>query len=148
MSHKEKLQEDLKTALKARDEIRTSTIRLAICAVKNSEIDRGRELTDEETMEVIAREAKRRREAIEGAEKAGRTDIADKERLELKILTQYLPKQLGEEEIERIARELVTEIGAVDQKDRGRVMSTLMQRVRGLADGKAVSQVVDRILQS
>lgn len=133
--------------MKARDEVTLSTIRLAISAVKNAEIDKGRELTDEETVEVIAREAKRRREAIEGAEKAGRSDIADKERKELEILTRYLPKQLSEDEIERIAKEVAAEIGAVDQKGRGRVMSMLMQKVRGRADGKVVGQVVDRILQ-
>lgn len=148
MSHKEKLQNDLKTAMKARDELRVSTIRLALSAVRNLEIDKGRELTDEETMEVLSREAKRRRESIEGAEKAGRPDIAAKEAQELEILTVYMPEQLGEDEIEQIAKEVVFEVGAAGPKDRGRVMSALMQRVRGRADGKVVSQVVERILQS
>jgi uncharacterized protein YqeY len=148
MSLKDKLQEDLKTAMKARDESRVSTIRLALAAVKNTEIDRGQELTDDETMEVLAREAKRRREAIEGAEKAGRPDFAEREQKELEILTVYLPKQLGEDEIDRIAQEVITEVGATSMKDRGKVMSALMQRVRGRADGKVVSQVVERALQS
>ncbi|MEN6520324.1 MAG: GatB/YqeY domain-containing protein [Armatimonadota bacterium] len=148
MSHKEKLQNDLKTAMKARDELRTSTIRLALSAVRNLEIDKGRELTDEETLEVLAKEAKSRRESIEGAEKAGRPDIATKEAQELEILTVYMPKQLGEAEIEQLAKDAAAEVGAIDLKDRGRVMSALMPRVKGRADGKLVSRVVERILQS
>lgn len=148
MSLKNKLQEDLKTAMKARDESKTSTLRLALAAVKNTEIDRGQELTDDQTTEVLAREAKRRREAIEGAEKAGRPDIAEREKNELEILTDYLPKQLGEEEVIRIAHEVISEIGATTMKDRGRVMSALMPRLKGRADGKVVSQVVERALQS
>ncbi|MBI2843546.1 MAG: GatB/YqeY domain-containing protein [Armatimonadetes bacterium] len=148
MSQKQKLQENLKSAMKARDELRVSTIRLALSAVRNSEIDRRRELTDEEVTEVLARESKRRREAIEGAEKARRPDVADRERSELEILSEYLPRQLSEEEIEAIAREVIAETGAAGPKDRGRVMGALMQRLRGRADGKMVGQVVERILQS
>jgi len=134
--------------MKARDELRVSTIRLALSAVRNAEIAKGRELTDDEMTEVLAREVKRRREAIEGAEKARRQDVADKETKELEILTDYLPEQLGEEEIVRIAREIIGEVGAAGPKDRGRVMSALMQRIRGRADGRVASQVVERILQS
>ena len=134
--------------MKARDELRVSTIRLALSAVRNEEIAKGRELTDDEMTEVLAREVKRRREAIEGAEKARRQDVADKETKELEILTDYLPEQLGEEEIVRIAREIIGEVGAAGPKDRGRVMSALMQRIRGRADGRVASQVVERILQS
>ena len=134
--------------MKARDELRVSTIRLALSAVRNAEIAKGRELTDDEMTEVLAREVKRRREAIEGAEKAGRQDVADKETKELEILTDYLPEQLGEEEIVRIAREIIGEVGAAGPKDRGRVMSALMERIRGRADGRVASRVVERILQS
>jgi len=148
MPRKEQLQNDLKAAMKARDEVRVSTIRLALSAVRNAEIDRGRELNDDEMTEVLAREVKMRREAIEGADKAGRPDVADRESKELEVLTGYLPKQLGEDEIEQIAREVAAEVGAAGPQDRGRVMGTLMQRVRGRADGRVVSQVVERILQS
>jgi len=147
MPRKEQLQNDLKAAMKARDEVRVSTIRLALSAVRNAEIDRGRELNDDEMTEVLAREVKMRREAIEGADKAGRPDVADRESKELEVLTGYLPKQLGEDEIEQIAREVAAEVGAAGPQDRGRVMGTLMQRVRGRADGRVVSQVVERILQ-
>ncbi|HPP76110.1 MAG TPA: GatB/YqeY domain-containing protein, partial [Armatimonadota bacterium] len=118
MSLKDTLQENMKSAMKARDELKTSTIRLALSAVKNMEIDKGREATDEEITEVLTREVKRRREAIEGAEKAGRSDVADRERGELEILSVFLPKQLGEDEIELIVREVIAEVGAAGPKDR------------------------------
>ena len=138
----------MKTAMKARDELRTSTIRLAISAVKNSEIDKGRALTDEEVTEVIAREAKMRREAVEGAEKAGRPNIVERETRELDILSEYLPEQLGEDELVAMAKEIVAETGAAGPQDRGKVMSALMPRIKGRADGRLASQVVERILQS
>jgi len=134
--------------MKARDELKSSAIRLTLSAVKNTEIEKGRELTDEEITEVISREVKRRREAIEGADKAGRTDIAAKEAREIEVLTEYLPEQLGEDEIEQIVKEVISEVGATSPKDRGKVMGVLMPRVRGRADGKTVNQIVERILQS
>ena len=143
----EKLLDDMKSAMKARDELKVSTLRLARSAVKNAEIEKGRELTDEEVIETLTREAKRRREAIEGYEKGGRQELVDKERTELAILTEYLPKQLDEAEIERIAREVAAELGAVGASDKGRMMSAVMPRVRGRADGKVVTQIVDRVLQ-
>ena len=142
-----RLQEEMKQALKAKDELRLSTIRLLRSSVSYAQIDKGRELTDDEVVEVIAREAKKRRETIELAERGGRPEIAEKEKAELAILSEYLPEQLSEAEIETIARQIVAEAGAVDVKDRGKVMGPLMSRVRGRADGKLVSQVVDRILR-
>lgn len=147
MSIKETLQENLKTAMKARDELRVSTIRLALAAVKNIEINKGRDLTDDDVLEILAKEVKQRRESIEGAEKAGRADIAAKEKAELDVLAGYLPKQLDEEEVVQIARDIIAEIGAVGPKDRGRVMSAMMQKVRGKADGKLVNRVVESVLQ-
>lgn len=138
----------MKTAMKARDELSLSTIRLALSAVLNTEKDKGRELTDDEVSEVIAREVKRRREAVEGAEKAGRLDIAEKESKELELLSGYLPEQLGEEDIERIAKEVIAEFGATGPGDRGRVMGEVMKRIKGKGDGKVASQAVSRILQS
>jgi uncharacterized protein YqeY len=148
MSQKTKLQDNMKSAMKARDELSVSTIRLALSAVRNAEIDKRRELTDDEINDVLAKEVKQRRESIEGAEKAGRPDIAEKESKELEILAGYLPEQLGEEDIEKIAKEVIAEVGAAGPKDRGRVMSALMPKIRGRADGKVVSQVVERNLQS
>jgi len=134
--------------MKARDELTVSTIRLALSAVRNSEIEKGRELTDEEVLDVLAREVKRRREAIEGAEKAGRTEVAEKEAKEMQILSSYLPEQLDETEIAGIAEQIVAELGASGMKDRGRVMSALMQRIKGRADGRVASRIVEQILQN
>jgi uncharacterized protein YqeY len=147
MSLKDKLQQDMKTAMKARDELKTSTIRLAISAVRNTEIDKGHELSDDEVLEVLAKEAKMRREAVEGAEKAGRLEVAERENKELDILTEYLPKQLSADEITEIVEQVVAETGATSMSDRGKVMSALMPRIKGRADGKLASQIVEQILR-
>ncbi|MGB9620443.1 MAG: GatB/YqeY domain-containing protein, partial [Armatimonadota bacterium] len=91
--------------------------------------------------------AKMRRESIEAAQRGGRTDVAEREAAELAVINEYLPKQLDEAEIEAIARQIASEVGAVELKDRGKVMGPLMQRIRGRADGKLASQVVKRILR-
>ena len=146
MSLKEKLSEDMRSAMRTRDEVKLSTIRLVRSAIKNQEIDKGQELSDDEVVTVLMSEAKKRREAVEGAELAGRDDIAAKERAELDVLKQYLPEQIGESELEEIVRGIITEVGATSMKDKGRVMPVLMQRVRGRADGRLASEVVDRLL--
>ena len=148
MSLTELLQNDVKQALKAKNELKKSTLRLLLSSVSYARIEKGDELTDEEVLDVLTREAKRRRESIEAAERGGRSDVADKERAELEIISQYLPKQLGEDEIEIIARQVVDEVGAADMKDKGKVMGPLMQRVRGKADGKLVNLVVEKLLRS
>lgn len=147
MSLTEKLQEDMKLAMKSKDASRLSTIRLLWSSVSYAQINKGGELTDDEVLEVLSREAKRRKEAIEAAEAGGRSDVAERERAELDIINEYLPKQLDEAEIEAIAREIAAEVGAREPKDRGKVMGQLMQRIRGRADGKLASLVVDKILR-
>ena len=147
MSLVEQLQEDMKLAMKSRDVLRLSTIRLLRSSVSYARIDKGDELTDDEVLQVLSREAKRRREAIDAADAGGRCDFADKERAELEIVNAYLPKQLEEAEIEAIAREVVGQVGATDPKDRGKVMGPLMQRIRGKADGKLAGAVVEKLLR-
>lgn len=147
MSLPERLSEDLKSAMKKRDTLKVSVIRLARSEIRNAEIAKGGPLTDQELIEVLARESKRRREAMEQFQKAGRTDLADKEAAELCILAEYLPQQLSEAEITGIAEEVIAELHATSKADKGKVMSALMQQVRGRADGKLVSQVVDRMLE-
>lgn len=142
-----RLQEDMQQALKARDELRLSTIRLLRSSVSYARIDKGGELTDDEVVQVLAREAKRRREAIEAAESGGRTEFAAKEAAELAIINDYLPKQLDQAELEAIVREIIDQVGATSEKDRGKVMGPLMQRIRGRADGKLASQVVEKMLR-
>ncbi|MDH7601465.1 MAG: GatB/YqeY domain-containing protein [Armatimonadota bacterium] len=147
MSLIEKLQNDMKLALKNKDELRLSTIRLLLSSVSYARIEKGDELTDDEVCQVLAKEAKKRRESIEAAEHAGREDVAQREKAELAIINEYLPTQLDESEIETIARRVIEEVGAKDPKDRGKVMGRLMQEIRGRADGRVASEVVERILR-
>ena len=147
MSLADKLQEDMKLAMKSRDELRLSTIRLLRSSVGYARIEKGNELTDDEVLDVLSKAAKQRRESIEAAELGGRADIAERENAELAIISEYLPKQLDEAEIEAIARQIAAEVGASDPKDRGKIMGPLMHRVRGQADGRLANQVVERILR-
>ena len=146
MSLKEQLGEDLRDAMRQRDERRRDTIRLALSALHNAEIARGEELNDDGVLGVLAKEAKTRRESIEEFGKAGRQDLVDKESAELEILNGYLPQQLSREEIVEAAREAIQETGASSAKDIGRVMPVLMERLRGRADGRAVNEVVRELL--
>ena len=115
-------------------------------ALKNEQIDKGRDLEDDEALAVISRAAKQRNEAIEQYDKAGRPELADKERGELEILSAYLPKQLGEAEIEAIVRETIVAVGATTKKDIGAVMKDVMAKYRGQVDGKKVQEVAGRLL--
>ena len=146
MSLRERLSEDLKSAMKTGDTLKVSVIRLALSEVRNTEIAKGHALSDEEGLEVLARESRKRRESIEQFEKAGRADLVDKESAELRILAEYLPEQLSEAEITGIAQEVISELQATSKADKGKVMAALVPKTRGRADGKLVSQVVDRML--
>ena len=146
MSLRERLSEDLKSAMKTGETLKVSVIRLALSEVRNTEIAKGHALSDEEGLEVLARESRKRRESIEQFEKAGRADLVDKESAELRILAEYLPEQLSEAEIAGIAQEVISELQATSKADKGKVMAALVPKTRGRADGKLVSQVVDRML--
>lgn len=146
MTIAERLDADLKEALRARDAIRTSTIRLARAALQNAEIDRRRPLTDEEVMAVLRHEVKRRREAIEGFERGGRDDLVQKEKLEMAILLGYLPAPFGEQEIRQLVADVVSELGAASERDFGRVMGQVMRRIAGRAEGKTVERIVREVL--
>jgi len=148
VSLQERLIDDMKAALKAGDALRLSVIRLLRSELRNMEIAKGAPLTDDEVIQGVVREAKRRREAIEQFQKAGRADLVEKETAELKVLSQYLPEQLDEAEIVGIAQEVISELQATSKADKGKVMGALMQRVRGRADGRLVNQIVDRLLAS
>jgi len=148
VSLQERLIDDMKAALKAGDALRLSVIRLLRSELRNMEIAKGAPLTDDEIIQGVVREAKRRREAIEQFQKAGRADLVEKETAELKVLSQYLPEQLDEAEIVGIAQEVISELQATSKADKGKIMGALMQRVRGRADGRLVNQIVDRLLAS
>ena len=147
MGLKEQLTEDMKTALKAGDKLRLSTVRMMLSEVKNAEIAKRDELTDEEAAAVVAREARKRKEAIEEFGKGGRQDLVDKETYELSVIQEYLPKQMSDEEVQNIIALTIEEVGASSPADLGRVMGKLMPRVKGKADGKKINQLVREMLQ-
>ena len=146
MNTKAQLQSDLKDAMRAKDELRKTTIRMALAAIKNAEIEKGHELEESEVRAILQKEVKSRREAIEGAKRAQRPDIVAENLAEIEILEAYLPQQLTPEEIEVLAREAIHEVGATSPGEIGQVMKTLMPRVRGQADGKEVNQIVRQLL--
>ena len=146
MSIKEKLKADLVTAMKARAELKVSTLRLITSAIKNKEIDERKELDDEGVLAVLNTAAKQRRDSIEQFEKGGRQDLADKEKAELVIIQEYLPQQLSKEEVAAFIKEAIAETGAAGAKDMGKVMKALMPKVKGKADGKLVNDLVKEIL--
>ena len=147
MTLKEKLQEEMKVALKNKSQPKLSVIRLVKAAITNLEIDRGHELDDSEVIEVLAKEAKQRKDAIIEYEKAGRNDIVESLKMELQILQEYLPAQLSEEELKAIVQEIIDSVGATSKKDMGKVMAALMPKVKGRADGKVVNQLVNSFLE-
>lgn len=144
MSLATRIETDLKTAMKARDAETTATLRLVLAAMKNlrAEAGHGSDLSDEEMLELLGREAKRRAEAAEAYDEAGRADLAGKERRELEVLRSYLPAQLDAEELGGIVDEAIAETGASGPGDIGTVMGAVMPRVKGKADGKAVNALV------
>ncbi|MHB1000969.1 MAG: GatB/YqeY domain-containing protein [Armatimonadota bacterium] len=148
MSLKERLDSDMKTSMKSRDALKLSVIRMVRSEVRNAEIAKGAPLTDDEVIQVLTRESKRRRESIEQFSKANRNDLVEKESAELHILSQYLPEQLSEDEISDIVRNAITSLGASSKADKGKVMSAVMPQVRGRADGKMVTRIVDDLLES
>jgi uncharacterized protein YqeY len=147
MTLKERLQEDMKAAMKAREQLKLSVIRLAKAAIMNQEIARGHELDDQEVIEVLAKEMKQRKDSIPEYEKAGRADIVETLKQEMKILEGYLPAQLTEAEVRQIVQETIAEVGATSKKEMGKVMAALMPKTKGRADGKLVNQIVNSLLQ-
>lgn len=145
---KVKLQDALKQAMVSKDAARRDVLRLMMSAIKQVEVDERRTLSDEETLALLQREVKKRRESIEEARKAGRGDIADTEIAEVAIIEEFLPQQLSRAEIEALAREAVQQTGATSVKEMGKVMGVLMPKVRGVADGKLVNEVVRDLLSS
>lgn len=139
---RDRISEDLTAAMKARDQVRTSTLRMLLTAMKNAQVERMHELDDDEVVEIAAREAKRRRESIDAFKAGGRDDLVGKEQAELAVLEGYLPAALSEAELLTLVDEAITETGATSPKEMGAVMKALMPKVRGRADGAAVSAAV------
>jgi uncharacterized protein YqeY len=148
MSLKEKLQADVKTAMREGDATKRDTLRMLLAAVKQVEKDDQIELDDAAVEKVVAKQAKQRKESIADAERAGRTDLVAQEQAELAIIEGYLPQMLGEDEIKAVAVQVIDEQGASGMQDMGRVMGQLMPRLQGQADGKLTSQIVRELLQA
>jgi uncharacterized protein YqeY len=147
MTISEKLASDLKSALKANDRTKVSILRMVMAAIKNKEIEKGGLLSDDETMTVLNSFVKRGRESFEQFSKAGRDELAAKEKEEIEVVQSYLPEQLSEDEITGLIKETVTETGAEGPKDFGKVMKAVMAKTKGKADGKVVSGLVKKVLE-
>jgi len=136
------IESQLKDAMKARDEVRVSTLRLTLAALRGAEKELQRPLKPEEELQVLQRERKRRTESVKAFDDAGRAEQADRERGELAVLEALLPAPLSEVEVERIVDDAIAETGATSLRDLGRVMADVMPQVAGRADGSVVSQLV------
>lgn len=140
---KDELLEDMKIAMKQKDKERVSVIRMVRAAIKNVEIEKRKDLTDEEIVEVLAKEVKQRRGSIEEYKNVGKDDIVQQLEAEIEILTKYLPRQLTIEELEAIVDEVLQEVNG----DIGKAMGAIMPRIKGRADGKIVSELVKKRLR-
>lgn len=138
----DRIQEELKEAMRSKDQVRLSTLRLLKSALVNERIAKVRDLTPEDEMEVVRRAAKQRRESIEAYEAAGRNDLADKEQAELAVIEEYLPRMLSEEETAAIVDRIIAETGAASKADTGKVMGALMSRHKSEIDGRVAKEIV------
>lgn len=146
MSTQLQLQQDLITAMKSGDKVAVSTIRMLKSALGYAKIQKGEELTEEDVIQLLGKEAKKRNETIVSAQQANRMDILEQETAELEIVSRYIPKQMDEAQVEAVMREVIAETGASGVKDTGKVMGAGMKKLRGKADGNLVSSVVQRLL--
>lgn len=163
---KQQIQEDLKSSLRNREEIRTSTLRMLLATIvnkeiekrtkaskelpnaKESELEEKSKLSDEELVQVLMGEAKKRRESIEMFQKGNRQDLVDQETKELQVLQNYLPEQMNEEEVRKLVQDAIAKTGATSAKDMGKVMGIVISQTKGKADGSLVSKIVKELLQS
>jgi uncharacterized protein len=142
----DRIRADLTSAMKARDSARTSTLRMLQAAVKNEEIEKRRELSDDEVMAVVSRSVKQRHEAAEQYRRGGREELAAKEESEVLLLRDYLPQQLSDADTEKIVQDVVQMTGTSSRKDAGKVMKEIMGKYRGQVDGKKVQEILNRVL--
>ncbi|WP_343343975.1 GatB/YqeY domain-containing protein [Terrisporobacter petrolearius] len=147
MSLKQKLQEDLKSSMKNRDAIKKSVITLIRASIKQYEVDNRVELGDDEIVDIIAKQLKQTRDSREEFLKAGREDLVSKAEAEIEVLKEYLPQQLSEEELNKIVISTISEVGATSMKDMKKIMTSIMPKVKGKADGKLINELVKKNLQ-
>ena len=147
MSLKQKLQEDLKSSMKNKDAIKKSVITLIRSSIKQYEVDNRVELQDDEIVDLIAKQLKQTRDSREEFAKAGRDDLVSKAEAEIEVLKEYLPQQLSEEELNEIVISTISELGATSMKDMKKIMTSIMPKVKGRADGKLINELVKKNLQ-
>ena len=148
MTFKEKIEQDMVAAAKAKDRATLSALRLIKTALHNREIDLKRELGEAEFIQVLSTMVKQRKDSIEQFAKGGRADLVEKEESELKVIQSFMPAQMSEEDVSREIRQAIAETGAVSVKDMGKVMKVLMPKLTGRADGKAVGEKVKAALSA
>jgi uncharacterized protein YqeY len=146
MSIEQRLRDDLKTAMRERDVMRRSTIRMALAALKNARVAKNADLAEDEEIVVLNKEAKQLQDAIVEFERGKRDDLVAEATAQIEIIRVYLPRALSQEEITQLARSAISQTGASSPKQMGQVMGVLMPQVRGRADGKVVSEIVRRLL--
>jgi uncharacterized protein YqeY len=145
---KQKLSDDLKQAMRDGDKVKRSAIRLAIAAIKNTEIARQTTLEDGDILGVIAKEIRQRQESIEAFNQGGRPELAAIEEAEKAVLEQYMPRQMSRDEVITEARRVIEEVGAAGIRDKGKVMPQLIAKLKGRADGREINEVVTELLSS
>lgn len=143
---KEKLMEDLKLSMKDKDTVRKNTVQSVRAAIKQVEVDNRVELSDDDIIGVIAKEAKKRKDVLPEYEKSGRTDLIDELKREIEILMGYLPSQLSKEELGEIVKNAIAEVGASSMKDMGKIMTNVMPKIKGRADGGMVNAIAKELL--
>jgi len=146
MSLKETLMEEFKTAMRNKEKLKKDVLMMARAAVKQKEVDTRQELSDDDIVDILAKQIKQKRDSIEDFKKANRDDLVDQARAEIAILEVYMPEQLTEEEIETIVKEAIIATNAQTMKDMGKVMGAIMPKVKGKADGTIVNQLVKKHL--
>lgn len=143
---KEKLLEDLKISMKEKDEIKKNTVQMIRAAILQVEKDKGIQLDDNQIIDIIAKEMKKRKDSLGDYEKSGREDLIEAVKKEMEIIAAYLPKQLSKEELTEIIKKVIKEVGAVDIKDMGKVMKAAKEKIGAAADGKSINEVVKELL--
>ncbi len=146
MTLQDRIETAMRDSMRARDERRTQTLRMAMSAAHNREIELGRSLADDDYLEILGKQVKQRRESIEAFRAGGREAMADNEEAEAAILAEFLPEALSAEELETLVRAAIAETGASSPADLGRVMGKVVPQTKGRADGKALSDLVRRLL--
>ncbi|MDM5211646.1 GatB/YqeY domain-containing protein [Peribacillus sp. NJ4] len=146
MSLLERLNNDMKQAMKNKEKDKLSVIRMLKASIQNEALKQRQELTDDEELTVLSRELKQRKDSLQEFENAGRSDLVDKVRTELVYVEAYMPEQLSEEEISTIVKQTIEEVNATSKADMGRVMGALMPKVKGKADGSLVNKLVQQHL--